>query len=116
MNNTQILTQKFEDVSVTTIIKPNHTGVKENKSITVIQAELFSFVDQSWDVAIHLPSPFWFSDLVKKCPIRPLNENMWGAVARRLIGSHFFRRTGNYRRSPTESRKGGVEWEYERTK
>lgn len=56
--------------------------------------------------------PFYFSELRAKL-VNPHHPNAWGTLAKALM-KNGFKRTGEYRRSKIGSRKGGLDWQYER--
>lgn len=68
---------------------------------------------QSLEIAGTIPGPFYFSDLRRRLGIPPHHPNAYGSLAKALM-KNGFRRTGEYRRSPTGTRRGGIDWCYEK--
>ena len=56
--------------------------------------------------------PFYFSELRAKL-VNPHHPNAWGSLGKALL-KNGFRRTGEYRKSTIGSRKGGLDWQFER--
>lgn len=97
-----------DGTDVITIVSPGDKPVDNCQ-----QTDLFDLVQDIYEIAFTVPSPFYFDDYRRRCAIA-LPPPKWGAIARKMLSSGKFRRTGNYRRSPIPSRNGGLDWEYER--
>lgn len=68
---------------------------------------------QSLEIAKSIPSPFFFSELRERLLFAPHHPNAWGSLAKALMKAGF-ERTGEYRKSTVDSRKGGLDWRYRR--
>lgn len=110
-------------------MKPIATTIQIDKRTSVIallkrleiddnQLDLFSdyktiWMDSAQSLALKLATPFFFSDLRAIIKYEPPHCNWWGALTHKLkkLG---FRQTGRYRKSPKQSRKGGLDAEWTR--
>lgn len=82
------------------------------------QMDLFEDQSEAWAndmirFALKMPSPFFFSELRLHAAHEPPHASWWGALTRKLKKAGFIQ-TGTFRRSPRESRKGGVDFQWQR--
>lgn len=86
-------------------VDPNQTSLN-------FSLDFAEWLAGSLEIARSIPQPFYFSDLRKRLAQQPHHVNCWGELARAMLRNGF-KRTGNYRRSTVDSRKGGTDWEYQ---
>lgn len=63
--------------------------------------------------ANRINGPFFFSELRALCPIGSPSAKWWGAATKKLKAAGY-RMTGKMRKSPTGTRKGGWDFQWER--
>lgn len=82
------------------------------------QLDLFEDTQTEWaadmvQMAKAMPSPFFFSELRMLAAHEPPHASLWGALTKTLRKAGFTQ-TGTFRRSPRESRRGGVDFQWQR--
>ena len=63
------------------------------------------------DIALIINTPFWFSELRQRCLVEPYSPNWWGILTKKLK-ARGYRMTMKFRKSPIESRRGGMDAEW----
>jgi hypothetical protein len=95
-------------------------GIIIKKRVNHLQTSLFNSEDDKvWynhamNIAKQLPCKFWFSNLrFRLSDTPPRHENMWGRLASKMRAAGY-RKTGRWRPSVVDSRRSGVEFEWEK--
>ncbi|CAK0775259.1 hypothetical protein CCP3SC15_5120001 [Gammaproteobacteria bacterium] len=85
-----------------------------------LQTDLFESHQEAWtqemlNVALKMPTPFFFSELRMLAAHEPPHGAWWGILSRRLK-RHGIIQTATFRRSPRQSRKRGYDFQYDRSR
>lgn len=99
-----------------------HGNVKMTRIVSVVSAnpeygqQLSLFAERTWQEemksVIHKFHIFYPSEVEVLCSVLPPKDCFVGGFYRNLANKKQIVKTGEYRRSPRESRRGGIEWQY----
>ena len=88
-----------------------HVALRKLRKLNKIGAPDVLNLRKTLEKAQTFNRPFWFSELREICEESPACVNWWGTVTKKMKAVGFVL-TGKFRRSKTETRKGGLEMEW----
>lgn len=96
-----------------------HIRVNMPEQQDCIQLDAFCGQYEAWErqmieLAYNFKTPFWSSELRAMALYEPAHVSWWGNLYRGMIKSGKWQHTGEYRRNPRDSRRGGLEFKYMR--
>ena len=92
--------------------EPKKENPNQGSFIKALYLDYDKWLKGALEIAGTIHGPFWFSELRKRL-LSPHHPNAFGSLAKALL-KNGYRKTGEWRMSSTESRKGGLEWRFQR--